>query len=372
MANVKVRSGVVRNAVGAILAGKSTVLKNHDTGATIGSPGTTDPNGRYTFANLPEEVRYQVEVAFGGGSSQMHVNAPISPDLDHAYVNYSLRTAPAATVAFGGAVSIIGALSAPSLALTGALTALSVSASTMYAAEMSVSGALMADTGTFQSLGVSGVTDLDLLTVHDGATFEGNLAAANGTVEALNLQANGSLSVAGSASLDSNVQIAGGAIQIDAGGTITQYSGTATFQGGTAVTLLDTPLVLWSTLPASAASERVLFEVDATGQLVIRPLDGTGGYGLPWMTFQRNNAAPTYVVVNSNLEINGTVAIDSAVLMEQSLIVQNGFLQGGTLGFFGAAGQTKPNVTGPKGGNAALTSLCAALATLGLITNSTS
>ncbi|MER6147968.1 N-acetylmuramoyl-L-alanine amidase [Streptomyces hirsutus] len=44
---------------------------------------------------------------------------------------------------------------------------------------------------------------------------------------------------------------------------------------------------------------------------------------------------------------------------------------GTTLGFYGAAAATKPTVTGSTGGNAALTSLLSALATLGLITNST-
>lgn len=45
---------------------------------------------------------------------------------------------------------------------------------------------------------------------------------------------------------------------------------------------------------------------------------------------------------------------------------------GGQLGFFTAAGTTKPTVTGSKGANAALASLCAALAGFGLITDSTS
>lgn len=43
-----------------------------------------------------------------------------------------------------------------------------------------------------------------------------------------------------------------------------------------------------------------------------------------------------------------------------------------TMGFFGASPVGKPNVTGSRGGNAALASLCTALANLGLITNSTS
>lgn len=42
-----------------------------------------------------------------------------------------------------------------------------------------------------------------------------------------------------------------------------------------------------------------------------------------------------------------------------------------TLGFFSAAAAAKPNVTGSRGGNAALASLLTALATLGLITDST-
>ncbi len=42
------------------------------------------------------------------------------------------------------------------------------------------------------------------------------------------------------------------------------------------------------------------------------------------------------------------------------------------IGFFGTSKISKPTVTGSKGANAALTSLCTALANLGLITNSTS
>lgn len=42
------------------------------------------------------------------------------------------------------------------------------------------------------------------------------------------------------------------------------------------------------------------------------------------------------------------------------------------IGFFGTPKISKPTVTGAKGGNAALTSLCSVLASLGLITNSTS
>jgi hypothetical protein len=43
----------------------------------------------------------------------------------------------------------------------------------------------------------------------------------------------------------------------------------------------------------------------------------------------------------------------------------------GDIGFYGKAPQAKPAVTGSRGSNAALASLCTALAGLGLITNST-
>ncbi len=44
---------------------------------------------------------------------------------------------------------------------------------------------------------------------------------------------------------------------------------------------------------------------------------------------------------------------------------------GGSMGFFGGAGTTKPTITGAKGGNTALANLLTALASLGLITDST-
>ena len=44
----------------------------------------------------------------------------------------------------------------------------------------------------------------------------------------------------------------------------------------------------------------------------------------------------------------------------------------GNIGFYGAAPAAKPTVTGSRGANAALASLLTALATLGLITDSSS
>jgi hypothetical protein len=46
-------------------------------------------------------------------------------------------------------------------------------------------------------------------------------------------------------------------------------------------------------------------------------------------------------------------------------------LGSGPLGFYGATPGAKPTITGSKGANAALTSLLSALATLGLLTDTT-
>lgn len=53
------------------------------------------------------------------------------------------------------------------------------------------------------------------------------------------------------------------------------------------------------------------------------------------------------------------------------VITSTGVTVTSDVGFYATSPQAKPTVTGAKGGNAALTSLCTALATLGLITNST-
>jgi hypothetical protein len=68
--------------------------------------------------------------------------------------------------------------------------------------------------------------------------------------------------------------------------------------------------------------------------------------------------------------------IDSPLLINRAtgaLTIANALdHDGSTVGFYGTTPQTKPTVTGSRGGNAALASLCTQLAALGLITDSTS
>lgn len=67
--------------------------------------------------------------------------------------------------------------------------------------------------------------------------------------------------------------------------------------------------------------------------------------------------------------INSTGAV---VVANELQVVGDVNLDGTNLGFYGATPGAKPTITGSRGGNAALGNLLTALATLGLITNSTS
>ena len=80
--------------------------------------------------------------------------------------------------------------------------------------------------------------------------------------------------------------------------------------------------------------------------------------------------------IGYSTSINGILAVVGGVpalqmQAAQTTITNSLSLTGSGIGFFGTSPTTKPTVTGSRGGNAALTSLLTALATLGLITNST-
>lgn len=65
---------------------------------------------------------------------------------------------------------------------------------------------------------------------------------------------------------------------------------------------------------------------------------------------------------------SATIGIE--IFAKSTGAIKLGFGSTTPLGFFGAAGVAKPTVSGAKGGNAALTSLLTALASLGLVTDS--
>lgn len=135
---------------------------------------------------------------------------------------------------------------------------------------------------------------------------------------------------------------------------------------------------------------------NAPGQLNINlgsPVAGVGGKlslrtgsgaGTEWGYFQQA-AASIFDFAVLGVADTFRIRANSLGITSSSTIVSNGAtgwtlqtngtnqIQGNAtgLGFFAGAPVAKPTVTGAKGGNAALTSLLAALANLGLITDST-
>lgn len=97
-----------------------------------------------------------------------------------------------------------------------------------------------------------------------------------------------------------------------------------------------------------------------------------------------SKASPTWtlVQVGTNGSFSGTLAVTGATTLSSTLAVTgnttltgNASIAAGSnksIGFYGATPGTKPTITGSRGSNAALADLLTKLATLGLITDSTS
>ena len=144
-----------------------------------------------------------------------------------------------------------------------------------------------------------------------------------------------------------------------------QAAGTAIFVGGinasgsggpAGIPVVGGWLTIANTVGASNGISLTLLTGDAVrvqeGAFTLATISN-GGAGIATCNF------PVQFLMTSPqmiLRVNGSTVIQST---------------GNNLGFFGSAAVAKPTVTGAKGGNAALTSLCAQLAALGLITDST-
>lgn len=198
MANVKNLSGVVVDALGVVLASKTATLKNDGTGATVAST-TTDANGKWAFAGQDETVRHRVEVAVGGGSTQVFRRSPAGVDLDDAYIYGSLRTAAAATVAFGGVVSIAtGGLTVTAGSVVLPSNSLNVGSGQLQVTggNVAVSGGILVAGATLQqaiSLKVVGAADIgiafnrnDISGWHAGVDQSDNDAFSIGPGQAIN------------------------------------------------------------------------------------------------------------------------------------------------------------------------------------------
>lgn len=89
---------------------------------------------------------------------------------------------------------------------------------------------------------------------------------------------------------------------------------------------------------------------------------------------------PLNTTALGTLTVNGALSAAS-ISVSGAEVLSGAFIAGGatklagsgsTLGFYGATGATKATITGSRGANAALASLLTALASLGLITDSSS
>lgn len=78
------------------------------------------------------------------------------------------------------------------------------------------------------------------------------------------------------------------------------------------------------------------------------------------------------VVSAASLSVTGNAGVGGDLSTTGDVIVGDDLRVAGDVGFYGAGASGKPTVSGSRGGNAALNSLCNALAGLGLINNSTS
>ncbi len=108
--------------------------------------------------------------------------------------------------------------------------------------------------------------------------------------------------------------------------------------------------------------------------------------GVTRWALHTNNAAEAGANAGSNWQINRHADDDSFLGIPLTIFRSNGNAlfeaeveidgdldhDGSNVGFYGTAPTSKQTVTGSRGGNAALASLCTALAAIGLITDSTS
>lgn len=132
--------------------------------------------------------------------------------------------------------------------------------------------------------------------------------------------------------------------------------------GGEELTSTTTQLV---EILAGAESRNPLFKTSAGGN-----------FNEVWANTNSSGSLNMGIVGIAGSLMTGTAAGDGALYLGTAKILHLGrsgaaadIKVGGGVGFFGTAPQAKPEVTGSRGGNAALASLLEKLAALGMITN---
>jgi hypothetical protein len=169
---------------------------------------------------------------------------------------------------------------------------------------------------------------------------------------------------------------AGNAIATTAASSVASW-GAATLTGGAQnAGIVNTNAVAWGATAATIAV--VSASYNATTGLVTLTLASPVNlaYGGPF-TVSGLTGTGAYAAANGAFTAAGSGGSTLSYTIATGLTLTFTSATGavaynpGTLGFYGASLVAKPNVTGAKGGNAALASLMSALAALGLVTDST-
>lgn len=196
------------------------------------------------------------------------------------------------------------------------------------------------DGGIYQGTGSAATPTTGLKLWNDGGI--GRIAGYNGGTVQWYADTDGKLYAGGGKTLlDSNgITIIGGSTQWATGSTLKWKVGSKTF----------------TEISGVGPSNRVSLTLSAN-----RSATGSN-YGDVSLTSYNDAGQSTYLTVAAN-------GLNSIINLGTYSGTQIG-IHDNELGFFGADPVVKPTVTGAKGGNAALGSLLTALATLGLITDS--
>jgi hypothetical protein len=167
--------------------------------------------------------------------------------------------------------------------------------------------------------------------------------------------------------------IGAGGVTVKDGGSITVDSGDIVVtEGEVRVDAVDVSMVIrrWSESPIYGALEFLYDDAALNPSIISNQQSNGGAVMLISSGYPEGSTDFATVSLRSGNDIDDsrvTLGATDVVLSATNVTVGSA-----NVGFYGASPQTKPTVTGSRGGNAALASLLTALANLGLITDSTS
>jgi hypothetical protein len=253
-------------------------------------------------------------------------------------LKFEIDNSGAITVVNG--LTLTGAITATSLTTTGNV---SVGGTLAVTGNTTLTGALTAGAGTFSStLGVTGATTLTTVSTSGAATLNSAAVTNNATVGGT-LGVTGNTTVGGTFGVTGYTTLAGG----QANGDWAIFGNLSAFGTGKAYRFRTNGASL---------------DLEATGvDLIVSNWSGTNfdGTQRSYLRFAANALASQWA---------GKVEFVDALYGTTKHTLDGTANQ---IGFYGATPAAKQTVSGAKGGNAALASLLTALATYGLITDST-